>query len=67
MRLFDNFFQSDGLQSNEFNQGASYTDHSGMLYFGGINGLNRFNPETIEKKETPQRSYLLISRYILKI
>jgi signal transduction histidine kinase/ligand-binding sensor domain-containing protein len=34
---------TDGLQSNEFNQGASFRAPSGALLFGGVNGFNRFN------------------------
>ncbi|MCB1042357.1 MAG: response regulator [Acidobacteria bacterium] len=37
----------DGLQSNEFNWGASYRGEDGTLYLGGINGLNAFHPERL--------------------
>ena len=37
----------DGLQSNEFNAGAYYKAGDGTMYFGGINGLNSFNPDKI--------------------
>lgn len=40
---------SDGLQSNEFNQGAYFRGKSGMMYFGGINGLNAFYPRYIQE------------------
>lgn len=40
---------SDGLQGNEFNQGAFCKGKSGILYFGGINGLNAFYPERIHQ------------------
>lgn len=40
---------SDGLQGNEFNQGAFGKGKSGILYFGGINGLNAFYPERIHQ------------------
>jgi ligand-binding sensor domain-containing protein/class 3 adenylate cyclase/predicted metal-dependent HD superfamily phosphohydrolase len=42
-----NFFERDGLQSNEFNSGAYYKSQDGELFFGGINGLNSFFPEQI--------------------
>lgn len=45
--LFTHYFENDGLQSNEFNTGAYFKGASGNLYFGGINGLNRFNPNQI--------------------
>lgn len=41
---FLSFDNHDGFQSNEFNQGALATDLNGLLYFGGINGLNVFDP-----------------------
>jgi len=44
---FRNYTYQDGLQSNEFNQGAFFKDENGNIYFGGINGLNIFNPEEI--------------------
>jgi len=46
----NNYDEKDGLQSNEFNSGAFYKNNKGELYFGGMNGLNRFNPENIERK-----------------
>ncbi len=45
--LFRNFSQEDGLQSNEFNHGAAFRSESGELFFGGINGFNRFFPDKI--------------------
>ena len=44
---FRNFTVSDGLQSNEFSQNAYSQDGSGTMYFGGINGLNVFDPGDI--------------------
>lgn len=45
---FRNFDESCNLQSNEFNQGAFCKGASGRFYFGGINGLNSFNPNKID-------------------
>lgn len=43
-----NYDESDGLQSNEFNQGAFYfSKKTGIMYFGGINGVNYFKPSEI--------------------
>lgn len=44
---FKNFDESDGLQSNEFNNGAYLKTKSGELMFGGANGLNYFKPTNI--------------------
>ncbi|WP_291727525.1 two-component regulator propeller domain-containing protein [Bernardetia sp.] len=45
---FTNFGVEDGLQANEFNSGAYTKGKSGMMYFGGINGLNYFHPDSIK-------------------
>jgi ligand-binding sensor domain-containing protein len=44
---FTNFSTYDGLQSIEFNQGAKFMNDQGELFFGGINGFNRFYPSDI--------------------
>jgi len=41
---FTNYTSAQGLQSNEFNTGAYYKSNTGVLLFGGINGLNLFDP-----------------------
>ena len=44
---FTHFDLSDGLQSLEFSGGAALRGKDGTYYFGGINGLNYFNPGKI--------------------
>ncbi|MFC2080002.1 two-component regulator propeller domain-containing protein [Bacteroidota bacterium] len=44
---FINYKITDGLQSNEFSEHASYIDAEKTLYFGGISGFNVFIPEQI--------------------
>ena len=44
---FTQFGIEDGLQSLEYSGGASHKDKEGKIYFGGINGLNFFNPDDI--------------------
>lgn len=47
---FTNYNPKDGLQSTEFNLGATFKNpKNGHLYFGGINGLNRFDPKRIDE------------------
>ncbi|MEL1252242.1 two-component regulator propeller domain-containing protein [Flavobacterium sp. DGU38] len=42
-------YNSDyGWQAPEFSEGAYYQDSKGNLFFGGVNGLNYFNPNTIQ-------------------
>ena len=46
---FLNFNKTDGLQSNEFTDGAVYNDTvNNLLYFGGVEGLDWFNPQQIK-------------------
>ena len=44
---------SDGLQSNEFNSNAYYRASDGMMYVGGVNGFNRFDPAKIQPNPIP--------------
>lgn len=48
IKNYGNYF---GLQSYEFNAGAYHKDKLGNLYFGGIKGINWFNPD--EHKTNP--------------
>ncbi|MDB4303801.1 hypothetical protein N9934_03325, partial [Desulfosarcina sp.] len=45
--VFTNYTVSDGLQNNEFNGKAAYKDTFGNFYFGGVSGINIFNPNNI--------------------
>lgn len=58
----------DGLQSNVFTQNACYKASDGRLFFGGINGLNYFYPDSIpENKHIPNvviTDYKLIEQNI---
>lgn len=44
-----NFFESDGLQSNQFSYNAALKLRTGELLFGGINGFNIFYPDSIRQ------------------
>ena len=44
---FTQFGIDDGAQSLEFSGGAYFKDSKGIMYFGGINGFNYFNPDNI--------------------
>ncbi len=49
------FTPGDGIQEYEFNAGAYYKSRQGILYFGGIAGINYFQPESVlEFKEYPR-------------
>ena len=60
---FKSYNVSDGLQSNEFNIGASFKSKTGELFFGGINGLNRFIPEN--SKDDIQPPKVVITNMLL--
>lgn len=45
---FRNYDVSDGLQGNEFYEGACHKSSRGELFFGGVNGFSAFYPERIE-------------------
>ncbi|MEO6733758.1 MAG: two-component regulator propeller domain-containing protein, partial [Ferruginibacter sp.] len=54
-RSFKNYYQSDGLQSNQFNYNAALKLSTGELVFGGIKGFTFFKPEDINTiNSTPQ-------------
>lgn len=44
------YFQTDGLQDDEFSDGAFYASpYSARLYFGGMNGYTAFDPSEIKE------------------
>ncbi len=59
-----NFYEEDGLSNNEFNYTSFYKDRKGRLWFGGMNGVQYFNPtEILEQKPNPPMSFTGFSRY----
>jgi serine phosphatase RsbU (regulator of sigma subunit)/ligand-binding sensor domain-containing protein len=53
--IFTNFDMDDGLQSREFNGQAEFYSSSGEMFFGGINGLNSFYPDSLRNNPYPPR------------
>lgn len=51
---FTNFDVSDGLQGNEFNRYAYCKTKDGLLVFGGMNGVNYFDPNEIKPLDPPE-------------
>ena len=43
-----NYHYEDGLQSYEFNIGAAYKKDDGEMFFGGVEGLNAFYPDSVK-------------------
>ena len=50
----------NGLYNNEFNTGASYVDQNGMLYFGGIDGVNWIRPDDFNFQTKPRSKVSII-------
>ncbi|MGI0106668.1 hybrid sensor histidine kinase/response regulator transcription factor [Salinimicrobium sp. WS361] len=48
----ENFTILDGLLSNDFNSNSAYKDKNGILYFGSFEGVNYFDPQTLEVVNT---------------
>ena len=52
---FRNYTPDDGLQSYEFNTGVFFKTRDGELLFGGITGLNAFDPDSVrDNPNVPQ-------------
>ncbi len=50
-QTFSNYFEEDGLSSNEFNQNSFMTTSTGEMYFGSINGITFFDPAAFGEPE----------------
>ncbi len=55
---FKNYYQDDGLQSNQFLYSAALKLRSGEMIFGGIHGFNIFHPDNIVSTRTPAPVHL---------
>ena len=61
--LIKNYFEVDGLQNKEFNPGACFKSKTGEMFFGGINGINMFFPDSI--KSNPYKPDVYITRLLV--
>jgi len=55
---FWNFDVNDGLQSNGFKIGSAFKNNNGILFFGGIKGMNYFDPSFIKRNKIKPRIVL---------
>lgn len=46
---FINFDQSDGLLSKEYYSQSSFIDDENTIFFGGMDGIDSFNPDSLQK------------------
>jgi signal transduction histidine kinase/ligand-binding sensor domain-containing protein/DNA-binding response OmpR family regulator len=60
---FINYHESDGLQSNVFMWDASFQSPDDKIFFGGINGLNAFYPDSIIDNQS--KAKVFISKLII--
>ena len=52
-KTFRNFDVNDGLQGNEFDRHSYCKTKNGLLFFGGVSGINFFNPAEIKPLQPP--------------
>ena len=57
-KKFINYNVNDGLQANEFYANAYFQDENGIMFFGGVNGLTMFNPDSIRQNPVNSRVVL---------
>ena len=58
---FRQFGMADGTQNLEFNASSHAKSKNGTLFFGGLSGINYFNPKTL--KENPNKPAVLIEAF----
>lgn len=47
--IINTYDTRDGLQGKTYNRSAHASSSNGVLFFGGVNGLNAFHPSSIEQ------------------
>lgn len=60
------FTTNDGLNNNEFNRTSSFKAADGTVYFGGLDGVNAFNPKQLiafESKKEPSFALTSLTKY----
>ena len=58
---FRQFGMADGIQNFEYNAESHAQSRDGTLYFGGLSGLNYFNPNTL--KDNPNQPTVIIESF----
>ncbi|HVG13905.1 MAG TPA: response regulator, partial [Chitinophagaceae bacterium] len=57
-KTFRNYTVEDGLQGREFKAHSVVKSKDGTIYFGGINGFNKFHPDSIKDVATSFPIYI---------
>jgi PAS domain S-box-containing protein len=60
-KIFRNYDVDDGLQGNDFNNGAYFKNRNGKMFFGGTNGFNSFLPNLV--KDNPHIPPIVITAF----
>ncbi|WP_353779698.1 histidine kinase [Winogradskyella sp. 3972H.M.0a.05] len=58
-RAIENFTVKDGLPDNEFNYRSFFTNSGGEVFAGGINGVVRFHPDSIDTYKEEKKLWLV--------
>lgn len=61
---FQNFSMNTGLQGEEFNR-FSYAQADGLMYFGGTNGFNRFDPSEVKSASQADTSHVKLTDFLI--
>jgi len=56
--VFTNYNISHGLPNNQFNYKSAFKDRSGWMYFGTVNGLSYFHPDSLMVNRVAPTTYL---------
>ena len=57
-KTFTNYDKHDGLINTEFNSGSACIDNEGYMYFGGMNGIDYFHPDSLTEIKQPPALYV---------
>lgn len=58
---FRNYFEKDGISSNEFNTGSMLEADNGKVYFGGVNGITSFDPSNFP--DPVNKPYIILTSF----
>lgn len=50
--IFYNYSQYDGVLKGKFRKNSCWKDANGTLFFGGVSGINYFNPDSLKISKT---------------
>ena len=64
-KSFRNFTTEDGLPGNEFVRGQFLKSRTGLMFFGGVNGIVWFNPADLLKSILPANNIFITSLSLL--